>query len=120
MTTLQERLRGNLQIGSRALSVEAADALDAQGDKINRLSVRCESQRLKIEEQAERIKALEGALRLVVDEWDNDYCVDYADVIEDARLVLMGDGIKPHAGPRDAMAESIAAQIEAGVSQRRD
>lgn len=43
-------------------------------DRADRLAARCESQRLKIEEQAERIKALEGALRewLRVDEIGRD------------------------------------------------
>lgn len=86
--TLQDRLReardelrnvDEWQLADDVIA--AADALDAQADKINRLSARCESQRLKIAElesklarnfedyantlkaQNERIKALEGALR---------------------------------------------------------
>ena len=70
---LSERLRDytrHVTDGAKADLFEAANAVDA------------------LDAQAERIKALEGALRKVVDEWDNDYCVDYADVIEDTRALL--------------------------------
>lgn len=72
--TLQERLRESDPIDrpGRAgyLMNEAADALDAQADKINRLSARCESQRLKIDAQEKRIRELEGALREWLDAED--------------------------------------------------
>ena len=70
---LSERLRDytrHVTDGAKADLLEAANAVDA------------------LDAQEKRIKALEGALRKVVDEWDNDYCVDYADVIEDTRALL--------------------------------
>lgn len=65
-TVLFSQLANALQ-SEQLKNRDAADALDAQ---------------------EARIKALEGALRKVVEEWDNDYCVDYADVIEDTRALL--------------------------------
>lgn len=76
--TLQERLRDWQSVRMKpvelahyfALACEAADALDAKADKINRLSARCESQRLKIDAQEKRIRELEGALREWLDAED--------------------------------------------------
>lgn len=87
--TLQDRLR---QEGpSWTVCNEAADALDAQADKINRLSARSESQRIKIEEQAERIKALEGALRGLLSSLslhDEEGLMEHAEPVERARAAL--------------------------------
>lgn len=53
----------------------ACDALSGKApvapDEVNRLSVRCESQRLKIDAQEARIKELEGALLGMIEGYDD-------------------------------------------------